>query len=184
MHLLIAGDSHAVRFNTFLSGHHSIQSHVLAAKGGYNIEQCRQLLNTVGPTHTTYPIQIFLSVGSNEFLKGNYKTEVTHRQFKTLIREINGKFKPEHLYICKIPLFPKFQHDTAMMQDINNFNAYISTFNTGKIITLNLPGITTHTDRRLFQPKFYSGKADWIHLNNLGQERILTAITNKIRNSR
>jgi lysophospholipase L1-like esterase len=184
MHLFVAGDSHAVRINAFLAGHHSIQSSILAAKGGYNIEQCRQLLNTVGPTQNTYPIQIFLSIGSNEFLKGTYKPDITHKQFKSLIREINNKFTPKHLYICKIPLFPRFQHNTAMMQDINNFNAYISTFNTEKIITLNLPGITDNTDRRLFQPKFYNGKDDWIHLNNLEQERILTAITNKIRNSR
>lgn len=175
MFQLFIGDSHSVRFHKFLKtrGHKDVD--IFAAKGGLTVEEGRQLIKSF-PLNNKRNSTVFLSLGSNDILKQTYDPNVTHGQFKSVVRLIKQRIAPEQLFIFKVPLFPRIRGNQVAINNVHKLNAYISTFNAERIHTVNIPGITDRVTPVLFQPYFYNGKPDLIHLNELGYKKVVQAI--------
>lgn len=176
---LLLGDSHAVRFQNFLESQNHSAAQILAAKGGITVEEGLHLIKSLNFPNDQAGT-VFLSLGSNDILKHKYDPVVTHKVFRSVIRLIKYKIKPKHIYIFKIPLFPRMRHNDAMIRNINNFNSYMSTFNSDHIQSLNIQGITDRVTPKFFQQYYFNGKPDLIHLNDLGYTKVVQAISDAI----
>lgn len=174
--LVCMGDSHTVRFGNFLQTQQSYTPVVFAAKGGIEVHQCRHLLKEAVIRSDLCQQRVFLSIGSNNILHRTYNPTVTHRQFTSLIRLIKLRLQPTHIFICKIPVFPRLQKHSVMINQVHQFNTFISNFNSPPVFTLNVPCITDSIHSQYFLSKFRNGRTDLIHLNPSGQQLLLRTL--------
>lgn len=168
MNLILLGDSHSVRYNNFI-GNQQLQLSVSnLAKGGATIEDCRKALQNNTSQFKQLGKIVFLSVGSNNILKGQYDPTESHKQFKALLQLIQRKIKPDCIFIMKIPLFYRHKNNLAILSKVHAFNSYLASFCSDKVRTLNIPGVTDVVSNHSFQPVFRNGRQDLIHLSDLG----------------
>lgn len=123
-------------------------------------------------------IKLLIFVGTNDIFKNSQQAEMQN-QFKSLLKLIRRQSPGLSVIISQLPVYPRARNSHTKMQNINEFNQFLSTLANENTAILSP---STFLDIKYDFHKYYSYslRVDGIHLNDRGNKIFLSHLKRKL----